>query len=670
MESTHQQLGAKTLNLQKLQELGFSVPAFFPLPSPVVQTIWQEHQQGRQEALHAAVEQATEQLHCDFFAVRSSALIEDTGTSSMAGQFRTETNVSRQQLADSVLRVIADAEGKLSGKLGQFSLIIQEYVEADFSGVVFTRNPQGSRDMVVEYSSGAGEAVVGGVVKPERVRFNWNQDDFRISLPGFVEFVEGCKSIERAFGQPQDIEWCVKGGRWYYLQARPITSLAQKDFEEYLYLDAALPQEGKFFYEKTEISEIAPRPTPFTMDLLQRIYRQNGPVDRIYQKYGIGYCDTGFLRIFGNELYVDRERELQSLLPSFSRLKSEAFQPRLARLSGMLATLNNIVRLNSLPMRLDELFRRVAERISSRPTAAPELQRDMEIFLRDYEIIFEINLLAEKAVKRLEQAAQREGLQVSRLLVGEGDDDFHSIDFKDGVLMLGNSLEISDTTHFSSRLSAVSSAGGMLAGLSAIKQEYLRPFIRQARVCNRLREYGRWLTVKHINRLRLCLHDLAQSLDLGGEELAYFFTIDELLSDQAGLLAGMKRKQEYEKFNRFTLPAALSSAVLTQSTEAPFGVSSGAAKGILVTSDTVVPGQECILYTKILSPDLVRYFPNISGIVSDRGGVLSHLAIMAREHHVPVLVNVDLAAAGLKLGDEVEMDADMGKLGKAERASS
>jgi pyruvate,water dikinase len=77
----------------------------------------------------------------------------------------------------------------------------------------------------------------------------------------------------------------------------------------------------------------------------------------------------------------------------------------------------------------------------------------------------------------------------------------------------------------------------------------------------------------------------------------------------------------------------------TKKTSHNIGVSSGIGEGIFVTKANIgtVTGKK-ILYTEVLSPDIVQYFDSIVGIVSNSGGMLSHLAIMAREAKIPVVV--------------------------------
>ena len=74
--------------------------------------------------------------------------------------------------------------------------------------------------------------------------------------------------------------------------------------------------------------------------------------------------------------------------------------------------------------------------------------------------------------------------------------------------------------------------------------------------------------------------------------------------------------------------------------------------------------QKLFLYTEILSPSLTKYFDRIDGIVSENGGLLSHLAIVAREKNIPVIIGFSLSNSVLKLGDPVQIDGSIGKIKK------
>ena len=50
--------------------------------------------------------------------------------------------------------------------------------------------------------------------------------------------------------------------------------------------------------------------------------------------------------------------------------------------------------------------------------------------------------------------------------------------------------------------------------------------------------------------------------------------------------------------------------------------------------------------------------------MSNNGGVLSHMAILAREKHIPVVVNFSITEGSVKIGDKVTIDGDTGEVQK------
>jgi pyruvate,water dikinase len=116
------------------------------------------------------------------FAVRSSATVEDAARSSFAGQFESKLNVRG---ADALLAAIKScwlslfseralvylAQQRVPAEKVKMAVVVQEMVEAEHAGVVFTADPlTGAADwFVVECVSGLGEGLVQGTVQPGRV---------------------------------------------------------------------------------------------------------------------------------------------------------------------------------------------------------------------------------------------------------------------------------------------------------------------------------------------------------------------------------------------------------------------------------------------------------------------------------------------------------------------
>ncbi|ACZ84882.1 PEP/pyruvate-binding domain-containing protein [Streptosporangium roseum] len=202
-------------------------------------------------------------------AVRSSATAEDLPHASFAGQQDTYLNViGADAVLDAVRRCWASlwtdravayrAANGIDHRAVLLAVVIQEMVQSEVAGVMFTANPVTGRrrEAVIDASPGLGEAVVSGAVNPDHFVVDTatgritarRLGDKRLavrSLPGGgVEHVEtavegACVTdaqvralaelggrVEDHYGSPQDTEWAVDaGGALWLTQARPITTL-------------------------------------------------------------------------------------------------------------------------------------------------------------------------------------------------------------------------------------------------------------------------------------------------------------------------------------------------------------------------------------------------------------------------------------------------------------
>ncbi len=70
----------------------------------------------------------------------------------------------------------------------------------------------------------------------------------------------------------------------------------------------------------------------------------------------------------------------------------------------------------------------------------------------------------------------------------------------------------------------------------------------------------------------------------------------------------------------------------------------------------------CIMVAERTDPGWVPLFPISKGILVERGSILSHSAIVAREMGIPAIVGVNNLLSTLKDGDEVEMDGSAGTI--------
>ena len=70
----------------------------------------------------------------------------------------------------------------------------------------------------------------------------------------------------------------------------------------------------------------------------------------------------------------------------------------------------------------------------------------------------------------------------------------------------------------------------------------------------------------------------------------------------------------------------------------------------------------CILATYATDPGFVVLFASASGILTERGSLLSHAAIVSREMGIPCIVGIAGLMSRLKDGDLVEMDGGTGEV--------
>jgi pyruvate, water dikinase len=90
----------------------------------------------------------------------------------------------------------------------------------------------------------------------------------------------------------------------------------------------------------------------------------------------------------------------------------------------------------------------------------------------------------------------------------------------------------------------------------------------------------------------------------------------------------------------------------------PAGVGWGVGRACVINCECeigrVAPGD--VVVTRAASPALVHFLPAVSGIVAERGGSTSHLASLARERGIPMVLGV--ADATLRIPDGARMAVD------------
>lgn len=209
-------IGGKAAGLARLMELGLPVPPFVTVPVG-------------EDVDETSIAQLGEPL-----AVRSSAVGEDADERSAAGQYETLLGVTRDRLPDAIAHVRAStARADAYGAQGDVAVVIQRQVPATRAGVAFSRDPVSGDDVVlIECALGGGEAIVSGLVTPDR--YLVRGELVRARAAGSVRVLRDDEALrvaelvrvaEAGFGRPVDVEFCWEGRELWLVQCRPITTL-------------------------------------------------------------------------------------------------------------------------------------------------------------------------------------------------------------------------------------------------------------------------------------------------------------------------------------------------------------------------------------------------------------------------------------------------------------
>ncbi|CAG2171455.1 unnamed protein product, partial [Oppiella nova] len=257
------------------------------------------------EVIKQEIEAKLRQNFADFetklFAVRSSAVSEDSAEMSAAGQMTTYLGVrGLEGIYSSVMKcwssqfsgiAVAYKRGYGQSINGPMAVVIQEMIDCQSAGVMFTCDPITGDEGVLEVTAnyGLGESVVSGSSEPDTIHVSVDIESNSLSARRRVKAIDskaigqkktsvrlsesggtvveeaphgsGCcvtdedvmrladigLQIHKHYGHPVDIEWGLQGGQIYALQARPVTNLDNRytDYEIMHEMDSSHPTESE-----------------------------------------------------------------------------------------------------------------------------------------------------------------------------------------------------------------------------------------------------------------------------------------------------------------------------------------------------------------------------------------------------------------------------------------
>ncbi|MDA7422392.1 rhodanese-like domain-containing protein [Tritonibacter multivorans] len=316
------QAGNKALRLSQLKEAGLPVPMGVVLRDDFIA----EYAKLSDAQKTATAVKVWEKSGSKPVAVRSSASHEDGAEQSFAGVFDSVLDVTADTMRSALDEVIASfhsdrAAAYQSETEGHGNVLVQQMVDAEYAGVLFTQDPMAPGMSLIEWVAGNGETLVSGRVTPSSIRFGrfTGRPAEDVATPMVLdELLALGQRIEALFGTPQDIEWAYANGQFQILQSRDITTLQIGSPAEQVrtaewgrVLERFKEAEAdEVILEQDEMSEVLPRPTPMSFSLMTQLWAPGGSLDQACRELGLPYQlpegpDAHLVRLFG-KTYVDR----------------------------------------------------------------------------------------------------------------------------------------------------------------------------------------------------------------------------------------------------------------------------------------------------------------------------------------------------------------------------
>jgi pyruvate,water dikinase len=208
-------------------------------------------------------------------------------------------------------------------------------------------------------------------------------------------------------------------------------------------------------------------------------------------------------------------------------------------------------------------------------------------------------------------------------------------------------------------------------------RERIETSLRQTQKLLAYRESGKHYLMMGYELIRLAILELARRWELGRE--VFFLKLDDLdrfeKQREQLLETAAQRLLRWKSLQRLDMPAAIDSRELDQLGQprsyesaaelkgeaVAAGVAAGTARIVFDPREPRDLGANYILVCPSTDPGWTSLFVNARGLVVEKGGVLSHGAIVARDFGIPAVVCPG-ATKRIKDGSKLRLDGNRGMI--------
>ena len=636
--------GAKAENLRLLYDAGLRVPSFEVLLS----------------SEYDMIEAKSRDLKFPII-IRSSSSLEDGAILSFAGVFHSSIAESYAEVAATFAQLRAKNDESIQRVAREYNIspghvtvsyILQEYKLADRGGVMIVPSePDGQ--LVVESGLSSSDVTDGSYTPEKRciplTSIDTNQEEWLKELQRAAQTIQGIFSEVS-----QEVEWLIADETVYVVQARPYSSKSYTP-ESVLAHEKQRISTTAFHqgcYDSNALPDIA-RPTPLTLELIARLFAtgRGTATSPVVVVAGTAYLDRAWLP----RQFIGM-RQLWQLALRYKAFRS--FR------SGTLALQSyNDDTLSDL---YDYIGNDLAQAIFK---TTDELQAIQQMLMRKLKI---------KATHRVFGNAEPTPFQkeVTTTSLDEMMKRYWYVADNEYELSAARYSEQSDSDVFSSfafdeiQAAKTRKQRDELCDtfISVFDSVYCRNLFQiYDQLCiNRAMLHDRLINVIAKMRMLLLAVDREKSL----YNTIWFATFDEILHDRVPDFETLQyRQNEWRMLQTLPLPdlnelkswddLALQSYDGNTTRLEGIEISPGIVEGVIGDSIMVV---DALTQNDILSE-------KVRGVVTERGGSLSHVAVLARERGI-VILRVDSALNKLKIRDRVVVDTEQNAVIILEKDSS
>ncbi len=614
-------------------------------------------------------------------SVRSSSQKEDHRLASFAGIHETLLKIKTRSDLEKAIKIVwaslwSDVtllykkELSLNIERSKMGVLIQEMVYPSCSGVCFSESPlkEGLRDKknvcLIEVVPGECRNLVDGILEPKQIQIEKENPEKTegsdlLSSEEIKLLANMTNSLEKFFGHPIDIEWCKSDGLLYVLQVRPITSgsLFKENEEKFWFIKLRPKKEHLWELAKKVESELIPRIKERGEELSRESLDGKGP-EALQKSLIERHTELkNWQEVYKNDFipFAHGVRQLGQYYNDHVAPEDLFEFTGLLKFEDLIATKRN----NSLLKLKDHLQK------------APSLKELILEILKENQKVNEYGRSHLKKILKMEGGkeflksyfkVQKKYLDVvfdfSRLIERNDLLGKHIVNLVEGLSAPKDIDKESRVTELEDKL---------FLAVGKDKEDEAKEIIKLGRLSWKIRDDDNILLSKieaqllKVIRKAFTYLELEIDIDLSTTPIekiveglsSALLDPDKkiLLKEELTKIKGegefKKKKKSVQAFQLIGQPAAP-------------GIVSGEVKVVLSVDDLGKFKAGDVLVCKAIQPQMTHLLPLASAIIEQRGGMLIHGALLAREFCIPCVNGIPEIFEQVKDGDFVTVDGHLG----------